>query len=466
MKRITILLLTLIAASFVYAQDITGQWNGALSIQGQQLRLVIHVTRSGDTYSATMDSPDQGAKGIPVTTTTFAPPVFRFEVANLRIEYSGELKGDKITGTFKQGGLSLPMDLSREVIEKKTVVRPQEPAKPYPYYTEDVTFPNEKDNISLAGTLTLPNKEGVFPVVVLISGSGPQNRDEELMGHKPFLVLANHLTRNGIAVLRYDDRGTAASKGAFATATSLDFASDVEAAIKYLQGRREINKQQIGLIGHSEGGMIAPLVAARNSSVNFIVLLAGPGIAGDQLLLLQQEKIAKASGTDDATLKANREINQAAFALVTKAPNAEGLSATLTAYLQQKVKEMPAALKPAGMSEEDLVKMQVGQLTSPWMQYFLRYNPAPVLEKVKVPVLALNGSKDLQVPAKENLEGIRKALAKGGNKAVTTKELPGLNHLFQEAQTGLPQEYATIEQTFSPAALSEISNWIIKQTKK
>lgn len=463
MKRLLFFFLATLATLSAYAQDITGQWNGVLSVQGQQLRLVIHVARAGDGYTATMDSPDQGAKGIPVTTVTFQNPAFRLEVANLMIEYSGELKGNVISGTFKQGGLSLPMELSREAVEQKAIARPQEPAKPYPYHSEDVTFENKKDNISLAGTLTLPAKEGVFPVVVLISGSGPQNRDEEVMGHKPFLVLADHLTRNGIAVLRYDDRGTAGSKGDFATATSEDFAADAEAAIQYLQTRKEINQKKIGLVGHSEGGMIAPMVAARNKDVGFIVLLAGTGVSGDQLLLLQTEKLAKASGADDATVQKVKEINKGAYEMVAKVSNTEALQAALTAYLQQKMKEAPALVKPAGMSEEEAVKMQVAQLTSPWMRYFIRYNPAPALQKVKVPVLALNGEKDLQVPAMENLEGIRKALAK--NKNVTVKELPGLNHLFQEATTGLPQEYSTIGQTFSPAALAEISSWIGKQTQ-
>lgn len=451
MKSLALFILSVLVTLSAYTQDITGQWNGVLSIQGQQLRLVLHVVRADTGYTATVDSPDQGAKGIPVTTVTFKDPVFRFGIANLHLEYSGELKGGVITGIFKQGGFSAPMDLSREAVEKKSVVRPQEPAKPYPYHSEDVTFENKKDNITLAGTLTLPAKEGLFPVVVLISGSGPQNRDEEVMGHKPFLVLADHLTRNGIAVLRYDDRGTAGSKGNFATATSEDFATDVEAAIQYLQTRREIHKKKIGLVGHSEGGMIAPLVASRNKDVAFIVLLSGPGVPGDQLLLLQTEKLARASGADDAAVQKVKEINNGAYALVAHTANTEALQAALTAYLQQQIKD------------EDQLKAQVAQMTSPWMRYFLRYNPVPVLQKVKVPVLALNGEKDLQVPAQENLEGIRKALAK--NKNATVKELPGLNHLFQEAKTGLPQEYGTLEQTFSPAALTEISSWIGRQTQ-
>jgi len=357
------------------------------------------------------------------------------------------------------------MDLSKEKIEKEKIVRSQEPTGPFPYYSEDVKFENNVDKISLAGTLTLPKKEGVFPVVILISGSGPQDRNEELMGHKPFLVLADHLTRKGIAVLRFDDRGTAESTGNFKTATSVDFARDVESAVKYLQTRKEINKKQIGLIGHSEGGIIAPMVAAASKDIHFIVLLAGTGIRGDQLLLLQQELIGKASGISDADLQKTKAINKGVFDIILKSNNDQSLKNELTTYLGRSMKDIPESVKPAGMNENDYVKLQVNQLTIPWMNYFIKYDPAPTLEKVRCPVLAINGEKDLQVPAKINLEAIGYALKKGGNKKVTTKILPGLNHLFQECTTGSPSEYAKIEQTFSPVALDEITNWILNQSR-
>ena len=287
MRAFSILLISLLTSISLTAQDITGQWNGALKIQGTQLRLVFNVTKTDNGVSSTMDSPDQGAKGIPTTTTSFKNSILKITIASAKIEYEGTLGQDNIVvGTFKQGGQSFPMNLSKEVIEKEKLVRPQEPIKPYPYYSEDITFENKKAGINLAGTLTLPTKDGVFPVVILISGSGPQNRDEELLGHKPFLVLSDFLTKNGIAVLRYDDRGTAFSKGDFKTATSADFATDVESAIFYLKTRKEINKKKVGLIGHSEGGLIAPMVASKSKDVSFIVLLAGTGIQGDQILLL------------------------------------------------------------------------------------------------------------------------------------------------------------------------------------
>ena len=466
MKRITLILLTNIFCLTIFGQDISGQWNGALKVQGTQLRVVFNITKTENGINSTMDSPDQGAKGIPTTSTNFENSILKITIANAKIEYEGILgKDNNIIGTFKQGGQSFPMNLSKEIIEKEKLLRPQEPTKPYPYYSEDITFENKKAGINLAGTLTLPKKEGVFPVVILISGSGPQNRDEELLGHKPFLVLSDYLTKNGVAVLRFDDRGTALSKGDFKTATSADFATDVEAGIDYLKTRKEINKKEIGLIGHSEGGLIAPMVASKSKDVSFIVLLAGTGIKGDKLLLLQQKLIGKALGISDDDLQKNEVINRKAFDIVNKSNNLEQLRTDLTKYIKQQLKDNPNAEKPAGMSDDDFINLQVKQVANPWMQYFIKYNPASALEKVKCPVLAINGGKDLQVPPKENLEAIKKALTKGGNKNTTTKELPNLNHLFQECKTGSPDEYAKIEQTFSPIALTEILKWIQRQIK-
>ena len=463
MKSLFLFALFISISSF--GQDITGQWNGVLKVQGTQLRLVFNVTKTDKDFSSTMDSPDQGAKGIPVTNTTFDNSKIKFEVANARIEYNGELKENEIVGTFKQGGQEFPMNLSRKAIEKEVVKRPQEPTKPYSYYSEDVTFENIKANISLSGTLTLPKKDGNFPVVILITGSGPQNRDEELLGHKPFLVISDYLTKNGIAVLRYDDRGVGQSKGDFKTATSADFATDVESAITFLKTRKEINKKKIGLVGHSEGGLIAPMVASKSKDVSFIVLLAGTGIQGDKLLLLQQELIAKANGISETDIKKSVETNSKLFEMVVKSNDNMKLKTYLTNSINETLKNDTSAEIPNGMTKDEFVSMQVNQISSPWMQYFMKFNPATTLEKVKCPVLAVNGEKDLQVPPKENLTAIKNALTKGGNKNVTTKEFLNLNHLFQECKTGAPGEYSTIEQTFSPTALEEIANWIKQQTK-
>lgn len=465
MKKVISSILILLATANIYAQNIEGQWNGVLDVQGTQLRLVFNITKTATGIAATMDSPDQGAKGLPTTSASFEKSVLTIVAKSMQMTYTGTLDAtNTIKGAFKQGGMTLPLTLTTEKVGEKVRVRPQEPTKPYPYYTEEVTFENPKDKITLAGTLSLPTKEGKYPVVVLITGSGPQNRDEELLGHKPFLVLADYLTRNGIGVLRYDDRGTAASKGSFKTATTADFATDVEAAVTYLTTRKDVNVKKIGLIGHSEGGVIAPIVATKSKYVSYIVLLAGTGIQGDKLLMLQSELIEKAMGETDVNIQKHQKVNKGAFEIATKAKNTEGLKEDLAVYFKEKLTEIPD-MKPKDMSEEDFVNSQIATLESPWMQYFVSYDPFPILKDVKCPVLAINGSKDLQVPATVNLEAIKKGLEAGGNKNVTTKELPNLNHLFQECTTGSPEEYAKIEQTFSPVALNEVLNWVLKQVK-
>ena len=459
--KILFISLLITVAGLVSAQDVNGDWNGALKVGGMQLRLVFHINKTDAEYSATMDSPDQGAKGIPMTKATFENKLLTIEMAAARISYSGTLVGtDSVNGTFSQGGQNFPLNLTRKTIEKVEVKRPQEPTKPYPYYSEEVTFENTKDKFTLAGTLTLPKKDGKFPVVVLITGSGPQNRDEELMGHKPFLILSDYLTRNGIAVLRYDDRGTFASKGNFSKSTTFDFATDVESAVNYLKTRKEIDPKHIGLIGHSEGGIIAPIVAVNCKDVSFIVMMAGTAVSGADILLKQQEDIGRTSGIEESNIKLTRDINKDVYQKVSQITDTAKLALELRAYLKSRIKDIPAKDIPKDMKEEDMLNAQLTAIINPWMLNFIRYNPAPMLEKVKCAVLAINGDKDLQVCSKINLPAIENALKKGGNKQYTTKELPGLNHLFQECKTGAPAEYAGIEQTMSPMALEIMTSWI------
>jgi hypothetical protein len=461
MKKNLLIIIFMTSTVLIFGQDITGDWYGALKVQSMQLRLVFHITKTDSAYKATMDSPDQGAKDIPMSKASFENNLLTLELAAAYIKFTGKTDSTgAINGTFNQGGQSFPLTLTRKTIGKIELKRPQNPVLPYPYYSENVTFENTKEHFKLAGTLTLPAKEGKYPVVVLITGSGPQNRDEELMGHKPFLVLSDYLTRKGIGVLRYDDRGTFASKGNFAKSTTFDFATDVESAVSYLRTRKEIDQKHIGLIGHSEGGIIAPMVAVTDKNISFIVLMAGTGISGGDLLLLQQEAIGHASGISEDKLKEETDINSGAFKIVDQSTDSATVSQKLTEFLNQKMKENPNMDIPKGAKVEDIIHQQVVQVSSPWMMNFIKYNPAPTLEKVKCYVLALNGSKDLQVPSKVNLPAIENALKKGGNKKYTIKELPGLNHLFQECTTGLPKEYSEIEQTISPIALETMTNWI------
>lgn len=466
MKNYTTLLIAILTTISIYSQDIIGNWQGKLNVGGIELRIVLHINKNDTTYTATMDSPDQGAKGIPVNNTVLDGKTFSFEVPTANIKYNGTLKNDRlISGMFNQNGQSYSLDFNKlETGESVKINRPQEPKPPYPYKSEEIKFPNTKDSIVLAGTLTLPQNGKKFPAVVLISGSGPQNRDEEIFNHKPFLVIADYLTRKGIAVLRYDDRGTAASTGDFNSSTSLDFATDVEYAIEYLKTRKEINKKKIGLIGHSEGAMIAPMVASKSKDVNFIVLLAGLGMTGEEILVLQNELIGKAYNLPSERLETSNEVNKVAYQIIKQSNNPDSLYAHLSIYFNQALSEHPE-LKPSGMPQEVFLNSQLSKLTRPWMKYFLSYDPKSDLTTTNCPILALYGNRDLQVPPNENLKGIKKSIEKGGNNKFTSEIFPDLNHMFQTCKTGLPIEYGQIEETFSPIVLERISTWIIKNVQ-
>ena len=443
------------------AERYAGTWVGTLNAGGVVLRIVFNVTVSNGTLAATMDSPDQGAKGIPVSRIETQDGAVTFEVKAAGAFYSGKLSADygSIDGAWNQGGRSFPV-LLMKTEGPFTLERPQEPKPPFPYAALEVKFAGKAAGVELAGTLTVPKGQGPFPSVVLVSGSGPQNRDEELMGHKPFAVIADYLARNGIAALRYDDRGIGGSKGDFAVATTLDLADDAEAAFSFLSGRPEVDPKCAGIAGHSEGGLIAPIVAARNPSVAFLVLLAGPGLPGDRLLVAQGEALAAASGANQDRIAWSRELNKKLYAIAMKQGDAEALAAEAKkAYVDGiessgllSPKEKEEALKNADLT--------VRQILTPWYRTFLALDPAAYLAKVRAPVLALNGTKDLQVPWEENLAAIKSALAAGGNTGSRTVELQGLNHLFQHARTGLPDEYGTITETFAPEALSLIAEWI------
>ncbi|RFM33464.1 alpha/beta hydrolase family protein [Chitinophaga silvisoli] len=455
-KTLITTFLSLLVASTGIAQQISGDWNGLLKTGGPiQLHITLKIEKTDTGYQVNLASPDQGAANIPVSEFVYNAPAVSFKSKVIAASYTGEFASDSITGTFTQGGHALPLTFHRGTVEGPK--RPQEPKLPLPYYTEEVSFENAAAKIQLAGTLTMPQKEGSYPAVILITGSGAQNRDEELLGHKPFLIISDYLTRQGIAVLRYDDRGFAKSGGTFKTATSLDFASDVESAIAYLKTRKEI--KQIGLIGHSEGGLIAPIVAAKNKDVAFIVMLAGTGIRGDKLLLLQTELISRVEGTPDSSIAKVNALNKGAFDIIVNNEDDTIIKKDLGAYFNKYAVDHPAEV-PAGTTTAQFVAAQVKEVMNPWpwLKFLIKYDPVTSLKKVHCPVLALNGEKDLQVPPKENLGSIRNALK--GNKHVTIKEYPGLNHLFQECKTGSPSEYAGIEQTISPVVLEDMSKWI------
>ncbi|SMG48056.1 hypothetical protein SAMN05661096_03414 [Marivirga sericea] len=460
MRRIKLLFLVLVVPFLASAQQISGDWYGLLKVQGMELPLIFHITETEGNYSATMDSPAQKAFGMPVSSVTFIDGQLHLQIANIGAQYKGALSDSKIKGKFYQANQSFQLDLSTEPIAAKELVRPQEPTKPYPYDTEEVSFKSEEGTVTLAGTLSLPKNKKNFPTAILISGSGPQNRDEEFMTHKPFLVLADHLTRNGIAVLRYDDRGFGASTGDHNAATSADFATDVKAAIKYLQSRKDIDPEKIGLIGHSEGGLIAPIVAA-DVPTSFMVLLAGPGVPGEQISIQQIELLGKLQDANQQDIKNEIAIMKGIFELIkNNEEDIEVLRNKLEVYISHQMEKNKVVIE--GMSTEEYKEKQIAQLTRPWLRYFISYDPRPTLAKVTCPVLALNGEKDVQVAA-ENLTAIEKALHKGGNKEVTIKEFDSMNHLFQLCEKGAMEEYATIETTMEPIVLETVSTWINKQ---
>jgi uncharacterized protein len=382
------------------------------------------------------------------------------EVKALRGVFTGRFNQDytKLTGQWRQAGMVLPLELNHSA-EAFRLNRPQEPVPPFPYKTEDVTFRNERSGIEFAGTLTTPSTGTNFPAVLLITGSGPQNRDEELMGHKPFLVLADWLTRQGIAVLRYDDRGVGKSGGTFDGATTFDFADDAEAGFDFLRRVPGINTGRCGLIGHSEGGMIAPVIASCRGDVDFIVLLAGPGLTGEEIVMLQSERISRAEGMAEKDIKADLKLQKEIYNVLKKTTDNEIAGTKITRLLNH-YNRAHAADSVSDTSLQMQTAMQVRTMTSNWFRTFLKFNPTEYLERVKCPVLAMNGELDLQVPCTENLEAIERALIFGGNPDGKTEALPGLNHLFQHATTGSPSEYGKIEETFAPAALTMISSWI------
>ncbi len=470
------------------APSLAGDWAGSLKIGTASLRIVFHVSAVATGYAATMDSPDQGTRGIPVSAVRLEGGNVTFEVAAVGGRYRGTLSegGESIEGVWSQSGLSLSLNLTKQPAQpSRTSEKPSEqhqeraagdePSPPFPYVAREVSFDNERAGVRLAGTLTIPEGKGPFPAVVFVSGSGPQNRDEEILGHRPFFVLADYLARRGIAGIRYDDRGVGGSTGSFQTATTFDFADDAQAALDFLAGQPEIDARRVGVIGHSEGAIVASVLAARaaekaasadvwrgeNSQPAFIVLLAGPGMRGDALLLMQNAAIGRASGlSDEQILEANR-LNRTLYSIAMSDGDVATLRGKVLDVLVGALDSTPGLTEQEKNIYMAQARAQADMLLSPWMRTFLTLDPSEYLKKVSVPVLALGGSKDLQVPAEENLGAIAAALKAAGNDAATLIELEGLNHLFQHAGSGLPSEYGEIRGTFAPEALQQIGDWIL-----
>jgi hypothetical protein len=371
--------------------------------------------------------------------------------------------GTGYEGQFTQYGMKNPLAL-RKTDRLNASARPQTPRPPFPYRSEEVTSENKAGSVRLAGTLTLPPGQGPFPAVIMLSGSGPQDRDENLLGHRPFLVIADTLTRRGIAVLRVDDRGVGGSSGSNNESTFEDFAGDALAGVGYLKGRTEIDPAKIGLIGHSEGADIAQLAASRSKDVAFIVLMAGSGLPGDEILELQGQLVARAEGASESELKHASELRRRLVDILLREKDPKAARSKLIAASKEIQATLPEAEKKALAEAGEAVEAMIDQFNNAWFRSFLVFDPRPTLRKVRCPVLAVDGEKDMQVPSKENLAEIEKALKAGGNSDVKAIEFPGLNHLFQPCKTGSPAEYARIETTIAPEVLKAIGDWIVERT--
>jgi len=467
MKRAFVLFLAFVSslAAFAQAPDPSGTWLGKLEVQGLTLRIVLHISKAADgTFKSTIDSPDQGAKDVKVPTIKQEGDKLSFSVFGAT--YEGKYAADrkKINGTFKQAGMELPLTFERQ--EKALdFSRPQDPKPPFPYKSEDVVYKNTKQNITLAGSLTIPQGTGPFPAAIMITGSGAENRNEEILGHRPFLVIADYLSRHGIAVLRVDDRGVGGSSGSTPNSTTADFVTDVEAGINFLKTRSEVDRKHIGLIGHSEGGIIAPMVASERKDVDFIVMLAGTGMTGRELLPIQAKAILDSMGTSKEQSKNDEALQDAMLDIEAKETDPIKRKQKLHTAFLSGYNQLSADEKKKIGPVEPAFTAAIRPLESPWFRFFLTLDPIPYIEKVQCRALVLNGSLDRQVPPKENLPRIEAALKKGGNTRYEIHELPGLNHLFQHTKTGSPTEYSQIDETFSPDVLQLIGEWILRVSR-
>lgn len=471
------LLLSVIPPGFAQrgAAALEGTWQGRLAVPvGPPLTVVFHFERgSGGSFEATMDSPDQGASGMVATEIVVDGNALKLKVPDVGGAYAGRIQpgAQRIEGTWHQAGLSLALTLERiPAAQAATVRRPQRPHPPFPYATEAVSFTNPAGNITLSGTLTLPRGDGPHPAMVLISGSGPQDRNSMLMGHEPFLLWADVLTRQGIAVLRFDDRGVGGSTGDWAQTTLAQRAADVRAAMRLLKRRSDIAAEHIGLLGHSEGAVVASMVAARSDDVDFLVLLSAPAVPGDELLARQNALIFEANGMSAQGASnyaaALRQALQPVIALPAHQPLPAELRQALRAKLRSAADAMSSSDRAVYASTDAAgfaatLDRLVDALAMPSIRSFLRHDPRPALRQVKAPVLAIYGSKDLQVPPQQNVPALRAALA--ANPETTIEVLAGLNHLLQPAHTGLPSEYGRIETTIAPKVLDMVGHWIAER---
>ncbi len=461
MKQLLTGFLVLITFTSLHGQTTLNgtTWDGAIRISGTELTIAVTFHAPADTPAASIDIPQQSAMGLPLINVSQALPRVHFELkAGPTMAYfEGGLQADSITGIFVQAGQGGTFFLR---------LRPKARAEePVPYKQEEVKFNN--GSVTLAGTLTLPPAEGKHPAVVMITVSGPQNRDEEIFGFKPFKLIADALTRRGVAVLRYDDRGVGGSSSTMAESTTEDFAKDALAAVKYLRARKDIDPRHIGLCGHSEGAIAAPIAADRSHDVAFLVLLAGPGVPGDTLILWQLVTLARAAGTKENDITDAVALQHRIYDAVRTGRGWEEIRATMSEQISRSMREMPpdrrGALGDSAQFVASATDAKLHSARSPWFAFFISYDPAPTLRRIHCPVLALFGELDMQVPPSVTMTPLESALREGRNKDFTVRVLPGTNHLFQAAVTGYPSEYGTLKKEFAPGFLDTVTAWVTKQ---
>ena len=459
----SLLLALALSTSAVAQSPVVGDWSG--TIEGAGLVAVFHITETDGALAATLDVPAQGAMGLPTGTTTLDGQTLTVTVPAVGGVYTGTLDGDVVTGEWEQGGAALPLVLRRlaegEAAEAvRAPVRGDEPQPPFPYREEEMTV-TSVEGVTLAGTLTVPDGDGPFPAVVLVSGSGPQNRDSEVFGHRLFRVLSDHLARRGIAVLRYDDRGTAASTGDYGSATTADLALDAQAAAQVLALRPEASS--VGLVGHSEGGIIGPMVASAGA-LDYVVLLAGPGVPGHAVLSYQLARDVDEVGASAESVAAVR-AGVAAFLTEVSTGDDATAAARAAAALRRETADVPPADRAAlGLDRLNPDELARG-LARPWERFFIGYDPAPTLRALRVPVLAVFGARDQQVRASDNVPAAVDALA-GAADGSAVVVLPNRNHLFQPTETGSGAEYATIHTSYDAGVMDLVADWILRQTPR
>lgn len=485
--RYSLLVLFGICSAFLFGQSLSGNWYGTLDAMGQKLPLVLHLSDSAGNWKGTLDSPKQKANDIQMSTVSVNGKKLRFTINKLQASYEGELNDSMvIRGKFKQGTFTAELSFNQQEITQLESKKLQDPKEPVPYLQEEVSIQNPVGNFVLRGTLTHPEQEKTFktletnnlddrkgyyklikiPCVILITGSGPQDRNEEILGHRPFLVLADRLTLSGFGVLRMDDRGTGKSEGVFNGATSADFATDIEAAIAFVKTLPYIDTQRIILMGHSEGGMIANMVATKHPEVYGVISLAGPGVLGSTLLTEQQLLIAKSIGATENELNELKSFSLEFYPLLTL-DSIDQVRKNATDFLKHFIKNgKNKELKKSSKEEqEEWIKLNLDAYVNPWMLYFLNYNPMVDLKNINCHYLALNGTTDLQVPAKMNLGAIASYCNPSAGKIKEIKALDGLNHMFQPSATGSPNEYGSNEITFDNTAIQEILNFLDRITQ-